>query len=158
MSQPAQGRGCAEAFGVGKDMTQHEASQSTQGVPLAVLLRVRPERVEQLPVLNSRGAGGDARQAAETLVHIRDSLFQTQIPFQHLLHQDNAAPWGIHLLAQHLVGRAYGKAEPTVDAGLHFVGHGLAVGCKIRPGDFVSHLEIRESALGIQSPFHFLPQ
>src|SRR6266508_1974180 len=72
--------------------------------------------LDQLVVLDPRRAGGHARHAAEAPVEVADHLVVHGLALEPDLHQVDAAPRRVHLLAPQQVGRAGRQAEAAVDA------------------------------------------
>ena len=74
---------------------------------------------DELVVLDSRGAGGDAGHAAETVVDVlAEVLAEGSFARRGLVHHVDAAARGVHLFAPQDVGGASGKAKAAVDAGI----------------------------------------
>ena len=112
--------------------------------PLHLRLRERAEGADEIAIGDSTGTGRFARQAAQTTVHMWLYGGQRQSAFEHFLHQHNAPPRRIHLLAQLPIRRASRQAKSAMHARLHRVGHGGTERTERLRGDFVQHQSSRE--------------
>ena len=100
-------------------------SRSTRERPCR--LGFGPEGHEKFAVLHAGGAGGDARETSETAVDVPQGVTDREVTVEHLLHQHDTPARRVHLLTEHLVGRAGRQAEPAVDARLDGTRHRGAV-------------------------------
>ena len=95
---------------------------------------------EQCAVLDARGAGGDAAEAAEAAVNVRLRLCGGQAALQHGFHQHDAAARRVGFVAQQLVGGAGGQAKAAMHTRADCVGHGWRLCAKLFNGNVVLHL------------------
>ena len=73
--------------------------------------RCLPHR-QQLVVLHARRTGAFAMPTANALVQMLLRGASRGMALKHLLHQINAAPWSVKLIARQLVGRTGGITKP----------------------------------------------
>src|SRR6266487_1689610 len=73
-------------------------------------------RLDQLVVLDARGARGHAGHATEAAVEMPRHLLVERLALQADVHKIDAPPRRVHLLAPQQVGRAGRQAEPAMDA------------------------------------------
>jgi hypothetical protein len=102
-------------------------------------LEPRAKRHDELTVADAGGAGRFAGEAAEAPIDVGPRVVERQIALECLFHQHDSAARRVHLLAEHLVGRAGGEAETAVDAGGDGASHRLAVSAEVSGGDLVLH-------------------
>jgi hypothetical protein len=76
---------------------------------------------------DARRTRGDAREAAEAAIDVRQRLLQRQIVLEHVLHQEDASTRRIHFLAELAIGGTGGQTESAVHARRHRARHVLAV-------------------------------
>src|SRR5215218_10399807 len=123
--QAGQARALVEAQGAAQQpqppwVGEQPEAQGPEG-PVAARARVAAldllaGGLDQLAVLDPGRAGGDAGHAAQALVEVADHLVVHGLALAPDLHQVDAAPGRVHLLAPEHVGRAGGQAEAAVDA------------------------------------------
>ena len=76
--------------------------------------------LDSLAVAHARGAGGLAAEAAEAGVEVLDQrgIVRTELAALERAHEHDPAAGAVRLVAGGEVGRAGGKAEPAVNAGI----------------------------------------
>src|SRR5690606_36487881 len=72
---------------------------------------------EQAAVAHARGAGGLAVAAGEAAIQVPARGGARRAALEHLLHEVDAPARPVELVAEQLVGRTGGVAEPAVHAG-----------------------------------------
>ena len=78
---------------------------------------MHPGLVNEVHVVDARGAGGHASQARQAAVDVFDRFLRCGlILLQHVLDKVDAATGAIELIAQKHVSRTRGRAEATVHA------------------------------------------
>ncbi|MNJ50566.1 hypothetical protein D3C77_458420 [compost metagenome] len=107
--------------------------------------------VQQVVVINARRAGGLAVAAGQAAIEVQLGLGRGRVAFQHLLDQVDAPTRAIEFVAEQLIGRTGGIAEPTVHAGaqdaLGFLGTGQAFGGLAQGGLHGSDLRVHPSGV-----------
>ena len=111
----AQGR--AHPARVGEELEERATHEPVAERPAGLGLDRLAGRLDQLLVLDPRGAGRDAGHAAEALVEVPDhGRVERDRAVEVRLHQLDPAARGVHLLAPEQVRRARRQAEAAVDA------------------------------------------
>ncbi len=91
-------------------------------------LDLRPSRFDELAVVNSRGAGGHTRHAAQAFVEMPDPFrVHGGSAFAGHLHQVNAPARGVHFLSPEHIRRAGGETKSAVHALVDNLGGGRMV-------------------------------
>ncbi|MNF89567.1 hypothetical protein D3C84_720970 [compost metagenome] len=94
--------------------------------------------VQQVVVIDPRGAGGLAVAARQAAVQVLLGLLCHLVAFQHLLDQVDAPARAIQFIAEQLIGRARGVTETAVHAGAQdavgFLGAGQLTGAFAQGG------------------------
>jgi len=117
---------------------QHPPQHPVHQRPPVGLLDILPRLIHQMHVMHARRAGGHAGQTRQTAVDMLDGARIRRPPgFQHLLDQIDPPARAVQLVAQHLIGRAGGGAEPAMHA---------------RPQNLIGprQLRVRQLAIGEQ--------
>src|SRR5690554_626086 len=109
---------CLEALGFRQCLAEYIALGTVGCAAGNTTLDFGATDVEQLVVLHSGGAGGFTVAAGQAAVQVQSGLLGDVLAvigvFQHLLHQVDAAPWSVTLVAQQLIGGAGGVTEAAV--------------------------------------------
>ena len=129
----AGGRGKAEASRIRQRGEHGAAAEPIHERPLPFGLGLHAERREQIAVGDARRTCGDARQAAEAAIDVRQRLLQRQLALEHVLHQEDASARRIHLLAEHAIGGTRGQTESAMHARRHGPRHVRAVRSQMIP-------------------------
>ena len=124
--QAGEPQGQAQPFRVRQHRRQQAAVEAVRPGPPVAVLHIGPRMVDQLAVVDARGAGGGAGQARQAAVDMLDHLRRgLALALQHVLDQVDAPPRAVELVAQQHIGRAGGGAEAAADA---FADFGLGGG------------------------------
>ena len=78
---------------------------------------MHPGLVNEVHVVDTRRAGGHARQARQAAINMFDSFLRCGlILLQHVLDEVDTATGAVELIAQENIGGARGRAEPAMHA------------------------------------------
>ena len=156
---PTQKRRKPKAPRVGQRLERHRPLQPVDRFALAVFLCVGAERCDQIAVFDPGRARGFTRLAAEAVVDVRQRVVELDLALEHLLHQEDAAAWRVHLLAELDVGGAGRQAEAAVHARLDRVGHAGRLRPVLLDLDFVAHRsDLQEAGARIERLDHARPE
>src|SRR5262249_17624685 len=102
---------------VREDLEEQPAEEAVAERTPGLLLDGRAGGLDQTVVADARGAGRDARHAAETAIEVlAHGRAQAERSVEASVDQVDAAARRVHLLVPEHVGRAGRQAEPAVDA------------------------------------------
>ena len=107
----------AESPGIGQRHRQDAADHPVGEGPPVGPLDMRPRMVDEMHVVDARGAGGHAGEAGEAAVDMGDGVVVGRpVVLQHLLDQIDAPARAIELVAERDIGRAGRRAEAAMHA------------------------------------------
>ena len=123
----------AQALGVGEGLEQQLAQRALARRALVAALDLRAHALDEAVVAHARGAGGDARHAAQAAVEVRDHLIRHRpLGVEPVVDQHDPPAGRVGLGAPQDVGGAGLQAEPAVHAVVDDVLLGRAVQVKRR--------------------------
>src|SRR5215203_1587438 len=112
-----QGRGGeAQPVRVGEELEDHLPERLVLGGALVAALYLPAGGLDELVVLDARGARGDACHAPQAQIPVAHHLVVHWFFGEALVHQVDAPARGVHLLPEKNVGRAGGETEAAMDA------------------------------------------
>ena len=101
-----------------QDLAQHPADEPVSRGAAVIVFDVLAGMIDQMHVVDPRGAGRHAPEARQAAIDVLDSLaVGSSARLEHVLDHVDAAPRTVALVAKHLVGRAGRSAESAVNAG-----------------------------------------
>ena len=106
------------SWGRGRTKPKRRAERAVQPWPPIGLFDVMPGMVDEVHVMDARGAGRHARQAGRAAVDVLDDVLRRRaIVLQHILDEIDPPSGAVEFVAKQRIGRTGRGAEAAMDAG-----------------------------------------